>query len=607
MGRKDSVAAGRRRWTVGLFFGLGATAVLPTVHAEVRTWTDVSGGHKVEAEFVESKGGKVTLKTSSGKTVQLPIAKLSAADRRHVADLLAAKGAAERRSPEQNELRALAAKFFEGLRKDDRSSLAPLLVAQARTGLQAGASPVSNLPKPDEGRSIRVGKITIDGNKATVGVRLLIEKETYATTLSLVKQDQGWGIASLEASRPDGTKKLIEFAPGAGADDFAVAGNDAGPLRSDAPASQLSPDAQPANNASDDESGDAASRERLAALGLAPPPSYESLASAEGQAEHLATEFSPQPGFPPQPALDPENASTEAIEAEFEQTDAVLQASKDPAELTAAVQQQLPTLSLLAFVDPPAAEARIKTLRQTAKKHQLEEVQRDIETVVLKLHLMRSGPATDVRPQLEKASQLLADGPVGPQQLSLAQIAAPLVVRLPANHASRLLAKLGEPLVVAEGPAAALGNRMLADSRRLGLMGKELPLSGVRLDGSPLDPSAWAGKVVLVDFWATWCGPCKEELPNVRENYAKYRDQGFEVVGVSLDDDLAALEQFTTTEELPWIIVAERHPQAQGERPLSAICGVTGIPTALLLGRDGKVVAIDARGARLGELLEKHL
>jgi thiol-disulfide isomerase/thioredoxin len=110
---------------------------------------------------------------------------------------------------------------------------------------------------------------------------------------------------------------------------------------------------------------------------------------------------------------------------------------------------------------------------------------------------------------------------------------------------------------------------------------------------------------VLVDFWATWCGPCIAEIPNVLEQYEKYHDKGFEVVGVSLDQDREALEKFVAEQKIPWPILFEK-PEGEGwQHPLATFYGITGIPTVVLIGRDGKVITLDARGEKLGDRLDE--
>jgi thiol-disulfide isomerase/thioredoxin len=115
--------------------------------------------------------------------------------------------------------------------------------------------------------------------------------------------------------------------------------------------------------------------------------------------------------------------------------------------------------------------------------------------------------------------------------------------------------------------------------------------------------TAYKGKVVLVDFWATWCGPCKALMPHVKETYAKYHDKGFEVVGVSLDRDLAALRAYIVQEQLPWVNVVGELQNGQVKFPLAEAYGVTGIPATFVVDKEGKIVS---RGLR-GEALEKQI
>lgn len=148
--------------------------------------------------------------------------------------------------------------------------------------------------------------------------------------------------------------------------------------------------------------------------------------------------------------------------------------------------------------------------------------------------------------------------------------------------------------------------KLAGSARRLQLVGNEIQVEGTLLNGEPLQWDSYRGKVVLVDYWATWCGPCVAEMPNVLANYAAYRDRGFEVIGISLDDEKQVVEQFVEQRKVPWPIMFSSDPQAAGwDHPMAVKYGIMGIPTAILVDQQGKVVTLEARGEQLGTLLAK--
>jgi peroxiredoxin len=119
--------------------------------------------------------------------------------------------------------------------------------------------------------------------------------------------------------------------------------------------------------------------------------------------------------------------------------------------------------------------------------------------------------------------------------------------------------------------------------------------------GNSQTPGAYAGKVLLIDFWATWCGPCRDEMPNVKKVYASFKDRGFAILGISLDHQQATLDEYVKDQQIAWPQVFE------GGQALAELYGVTGIPRMILLDRQGVIRYLDPRGAELetavGELV----
>ena len=124
-------------------------------------------------------------------------------------------------------------------------------------------------------------------------------------------------------------------------------------------------------------------------------------------------------------------------------------------------------------------------------------------------------------------------------------------------------------------------------------------------DGNIRKLSDLRGKVVLIDFWASWCGPCRRESPNVRNVYAKYHDKGFEVFSVSLDRDANNWKKAIKDDQLVWPNHVSDLKYWSSEA--AAIYGVRSIPSMFLLDRDGRIVAKDLRGAALEQAVKQLL
>jgi thiol-disulfide isomerase/thioredoxin len=138
--------------------------------------------------------------------------------------------------------------------------------------------------------------------------------------------------------------------------------------------------------------------------------------------------------------------------------------------------------------------------------------------------------------------------------------------------------------------------------------GQILDIAGETLDGQPFNVKEWRGKVVLVDFWATWCPPCLAELPNLKQAFDRYHKDGFEIVGIPLDVDRDRLVDFLKGREIPWVQLFSAEPsQREWNNPLARKYHVRQIPTMYLLDKQGMVAPVDPRGEALVPAIERLL
>lgn len=139
-----------------------------------------------------------------------------------------------------------------------------------------------------------------------------------------------------------------------------------------------------------------------------------------------------------------------------------------------------------------------------------------------------------------------------------------------------------------------MNNRFEAQAKLRALEGKPMTLEGPTPSGAHFSTADFKGKVVLVDFWASWCGPCKEELPKLKKVYAQYHSQGLEVVGVSCDNTGEELLKFLSqNKDMPWPQLFDAGNP--GWHALAAQYNVNSIPTMFLIDRKGIVRSVEAR------------
>ena len=157
--------------------------------------------------------------------------------------------------------------------------------------------------------------------------------------------------------------------------------------------------------------------------------------------------------------------------------------------------------------------------------------------------------------------------------------------------------------IISDFPNSALVERSRGARTRLNAEGQAIPFRGPTLDGRKYNLADRKGKVVLIQYWATWCEPCKDDLKYFNEAYKAYGRQGFEVVSVSLDRDVNDVKQYLRKNPLPWVHLWE---EGELDSPLSDQLGIAMVPTMILVGADGKVVDRSVMAQDLDKLLSRQ-
>jgi peroxiredoxin len=174
-----------------------------------------------------------------------------------------------------------------------------------------------------------------------------------------------------------------------------------------------------------------------------------------------------------------------------------------------------------------------------------------------------------------------------------------------ADKSTELLAQLKRDFPDSK-PAVAMRAEEAAEGIRAKLVdGAQFPdFDEKDVNGKPLSIANYRGKVVLIDFWATWCGPCVGEVPNVIKTYQENHGRGFEIIGISLDQDKSKLTAFLESKHIPW----QQFFDGQGwQNKLAVKYGVQAIPCTYLLDGEGKIIGKNLRGEALGEAVSKVL
>lgn len=138
------------------------------------------------------------------------------------------------------------------------------------------------------------------------------------------------------------------------------------------------------------------------------------------------------------------------------------------------------------------------------------------------------------------------------------------------------------------------------------VIGKPLPdLSLQTVNGAVIKLSSLKGKAVLIDFWASWCMPCRASIPHLKQLYQKYHEQGFSILSVSIDQNTKAWQTAMLKEAMPWQQAIDKYEDGKDASMLMNTLGIQSVPFAIILDKDGKVLLINPDAEQIDKLLPK--
>jgi thiol-disulfide isomerase/thioredoxin len=287
--------------------------------------------------------------------------------------------------------------------------------------------------------------------------------------------------------------------------------------------------------------------------------------------------------------------------------------SKPSDELRAfALLNKMQTLHLAAIYGDEAAQKKLAALAKESKDAKDKELAAAVGFYLLEeraIDAASNAKTDDLPAALEDLKKFFAaQSELDTRHLRLASATVKIINRVSDDDlAQKSYKEFGDLWAKSQvlelkryGQKIAKGTRKKAPE----VVGKPMPITGTTHDGKNFDTEPWRGKIVLVVFWATWCGPCREAMPEIKAIYEHYHADGLEVLGVSKDDDKEALATYIEEQELAWPNLFDTDASDSEKHPISEKYGVHGIPTTFLLDRQGKVIAMDLHGQQLADKIE---
>jgi peroxiredoxin len=280
-----------------------------------------------------------------------------------------------------------------------------------------------------------------------------------------------------------------------------------------------------------------------------------------------------------------------------------------------ALGHKMQALHLAAMHDDEAAQKKLMDLVKASKDTKHKELAAAVEFYRLEDKALDAGlnaKTEDLPAALDELKKFFAAQPeLDRRHLRLASATVKIINRVADDElAQKSYQEFGE--LWAKSPELELkryGQRIAKGTRKKAaeVVGKPMPISGTTHDGKPFDLEVYRGKPVVVIFWATWCGPCRELMPEFKAIYDHFHAEGLQIVGISKDEDRDALAAYVEEQEIKWPNLFDTDPADPEKHPIADKYGVFGIPATFLVDRDGEVVAKDLHGEPLAAKVEELL
>ncbi len=294
-------------------------------------------------------------------------------------------------------------------------------------------------------------------------------------------------------------------------------------------------------------------------------------------------------------------------EAMIDAAERILQKGSNDVLGQQAIEVLLRTWQRLAAEERPQADQELQRLVGRFRDDKRPAIQSLVDWIELEQQAVQAEQLSPdaILALLERIAAFFEKNAPRREHLRLASATVRAINRLEVHQRDGYFDRFGRIWAAsADREMASYGRHVAAQpmQNRARIVGQKIEIEGVTAAGTELDWNAYRGKVVLIDFWATWCGPCLRELPKIQELYRTWHPKGLEVLGINLDRDRAQLADFLSRNDVPWA-------QLVGDDALAIVrrYSVTGIPWLLLVDRNGQVVKVSHSVEELSRDIEALL